>query len=56
MAQNNIKDILEQQKTLADQMRRHQQQAAQDAYAQGQRSLSQQLDNKDGQCKRIEKI
>lgn len=44
MAQNNnIKDILEQQKTLADQMRRHQQQAAQDAYAQGQRSLSQQL-------------
>lgn len=40
---NNIKNILEQQKTLADQMRRHQQQAAQDAYAQGQRSLSHQL-------------
>lgn len=43
MAQNDVKNILEQQKTLADQMRRHQQQAAQDAYAQGQRSLSQQL-------------
>lgn len=43
MAQNNVKDILEQQKTLADQMRQHQQQAAQDAYAQGQRSLSHQL-------------
>lgn len=43
MAQNKIKDILTQQRGLAEQMRAHQQQAARDAYAQGQRSLTEQL-------------
>lgn len=43
MASNKVKDILEENRSLAEQMRDYQQRAARDSFAQGQRGLSEQL-------------